>query len=1282
MSVACKQETQKANTAINMAKSNYINEAKFKLNEMIGYPDQVKEQLSENTKLNKLALKSYNRIRNLILDQLDSIGLKNNYNPKYVHMKMAQWFDYFQKQYGTPYLVIDKASGKVDPHRLISAAKLVAKAINLQQTKFGKGKIPEFEREMMPVKFFTMRHDVSGEIHDFINHATSMIEESRRKSAPFKAAFHDVYSKTDAALDNILSRMGNIYGYDVTMVSPKMNTDDIIDDSIGIDNMVTTGNDPVIFLGTVKENGELYHDVIFKKTEERKLIPYNEISIDEIRDGIKRKYGVELVNELMEGQTRYVEWADEPTDEDLKEIQKILTKWQLTNKVRKSLGEKLKTIRDVHFATIKGHKIAFVMIKHPIEVRNGKVQEVYKAYIISHEIDSKIINYFESKNKNKRLPIETLGLKNGFYRATKWYNHGVNYTMESEKGWYFGSNALNSYMKVQPNEVLLYAPEMPSKVSRLGADKRLEYSSIFTTVQKLRGLYDEIGGVFKQMATEQEKYFNEWFGNNSEKLLKVLNRFPELRGKKKQLDIHEALDMLKEIFLIDASVYVDNDGNVHTNSSFFDKIGDNYITRSYRPEDLDHMLNIEIKNLISDIHNLQNKPNKTNIEDMYLSKLKKNLQSLELSQIIATKAWKFNEDILQSYGIDSPSGIKIYQKNIYAKTRSQWTDPTMRIKDEPNYRQYLDDVFYGFEKNSLMFKALGLIDTLSRHEANQMSTIEYIVNRAMASTSSDKVKGRLFGIDISYQGVANTLNRLKIFGTHYEAEDIERMTRMSTSTISGAILGTYSTMGNLTQNIDTIGYYGYHTWNKARKMLNDENPVNRARVNAILENTGALESLLMFTDVIADATNLRAKDDMLMIDARFMGVPIPIPRPRYLLDVLRLSKSNKKKFIENGIPEVDKFLTATEMGRVEKNKNILKRIEDLKQHFNGRKGYLKTLEREEKRLHGELDKRDIRYLRELYLKLILTPRDEKNYAILQARFQDLVGKVHSNRLKRILGWKLGKSPLPWYKSTEKLLTMTGSEEEMTRTTILAALLTADEVGALGSSRKLTVAKHADGTEIVDDNGNPVHVYERFLSPIAVRIARNAVDNIMFRMSPQHLGDAFLGAGKGAMLYKGYQFNQMIYDYQAMRNLFNSSTDPAEVLKRISKALFHVMTVKNLEMNDPKLDITAVRAARSLLLRGGLTALSVGMESIPFLKFLTYYNPSFKIFGISARGGENPFFSMPIRLLLNSMIWAAAGDDYDPLKHDLGVMDIFRLFMPVMLTLPIMSAIKTYQYFIK
>ena len=1282
MSVACKKESQKINTSIEMAKFNYMNEAKFKLNEMIGYPGAVSKQLSGNTKLDKLALKSYNRIRDLILYQLDSIGLKNNYNPKYVHMKMAQWFDYFQKQYGTPYLVIDKATGKVDPHRLISAAKLVAKAINLQQTKFGKDKIPEFEREMMPVKFFTMRHDVSGEIHDFINHATSMVEESRRKSAPFKASFHDVYSKTDAALDNILSRMGNVYGYNVTMVDGNMDADEIIKTGSGIDNVVTTGNDPIIFLGTVKKDGELYHDVIFKKTEDRELIPYNEVSLDEIRDGIKRKYGIELVNELMEGQTRYVEWDDNPSDEDIKEIQKILTKWQLTNKVRESIDEKSKTIRDVHFGTVNGHKIAFVMIKHPIEVRNGKVQEVYKAYIISHEVDGNRIDYFTSKNKNKKLSVKDLNLKNGFYRANEWRNHGINYTMNDEKGWYFGNNALNSYMKVQPNDILLYAPEMPSDVSRLGSDKRLEYYSIFTAVQRLRGLYDEIGGVFKQMATEQEKYFNEWFGNNGEKLLKVLNRFPELRSKKKQLDIHEAFDMLKEIFLIDASVYVDDEGNVHTDSSFFDKIGNNYITRNYRPEDLDYMLNNEINNIRDKIDVLNNKDNLTDIEEQYLEKLNKDLKSLELSQIIATKAWKFNEDILQSYGIDKPSGIKIYQKNIYAKTRSQWTDPTMRIKDEPNYRQYLDDVFYGFEKNSLMFKALGLIDTLSRHDANQMSTIEYIINRAMASTSSDKVKSRLFGADVSYQGIADTLNRLKIFGTHYEAEDIERMVRMTTSTISGAILGTYSTMGNLTQNVDIIGYYGYHTWNKARKMLNDENPVNRARVNAILENTGALESLLMFTDVIADATNLKAKDDMLMIDARFLGIPIPIPRPKYLLDVLRLSKSNKKKFIENGIPEIDKFLTTAEIGRIEKNKNILKRIEDLKQHFNGRKGYLNTLEREEKRLHGELDKRDIRYLRELYLKLILTPRDEKNYAILQSRFQDLVGKVHSNRLKRILGWKLGKSPLPWYKSTEKLLTMTGSEEEMTKTTILAALLTADDTGALGSSRKLTVAKHADGTEIVDENGNPVQVYERFLSPVAVRIARNAVDNIMFRMSPQHLGDAFLGAGKGAMLYKGYQFNQMIYDYQAMRNLFNSSTDPTEALKRISKAMLHVMTVKNLKMNDPKLDITAVRAARSLLLRGGLTALSVGMETIPFLKFLMYYNPSFKIFGISARGGENPMFSMPIRLILNSMIWAAAGDDYDPLKHDLGVVDIFRLFMPVMLTLPIMSAIKTYQYFAK
>ena len=142
---------------------------------------------------------------------------------------------------------------------------------------------------------------------------------------------------------------------------------------------------------------------------------------------------------------------------------------------------------------------------------------------------------------------------------------------------------------------------------------------------------------------------------------------------------------------------------------------------------------------------------------------------------------------------------------------------------------------------------------------------------------------------------------------------------------------------------------------------------------------------------------------------------------------------------------------------------------------------------------------------------------------------------------------------------EELFTFTEGEQAMRRETVVQALLVADSNGLLGSGK------------------------DRFMSPTAVKIGRDAVYQMMFGMSPVYLGESFSGLGRGVMQYKSYPLFQYIKDQNTVSNYWNGG-GVAENLGRLLQAGKVMATTPDARINDKDLDQDAIAMVRMLMTR--------------------------------------------------------------------------------------------------
>jgi hypothetical protein len=395
-------------------------------------------------------------------------------------------------------------------------------------------------------------------------------------------------------------------------------------------------------------------------------------------------------------------------------------------------------------------------------------------------------------------------------------------------------------------------------------------------------------------------------------------------------------------------------------------------------------------------------------------------------------------------------------------------------------------------------------------------------------------------------------------------------------------------------------------------------------------------------------------------------------------------KNSRRKYIENGIPEIDVMLLKVEIDRIggfrsqskritEKEKLVLGSLEGISKKKV--EYQLNILKREYERLASPSDKRSVRELRENFLDLVMTPKMEdnkKNRDRLEKKFKKIMGDVAETRMQRMIYWKLS---FWWDSFAPELFTFTEGERYMRRQTALIVLLNAAEAGQLGEHREnRKVTWKDEKTGIVHEEDIP----DIYLTDDAIRIARNAVADNMFGMSMVNLGEAAGGLGAQLFLYKWYPINQMIHDMKVLQTYMAGNVTKQDAVKRLSDAFVYYLknvyrktvdgrkTVYN--PNDSKLDHEALAMIRFIGSRAAMSTFSILAEIFGLMKFMLR-TPIAKVFSTMLRGGENPALGIILRLGTNLLILSMFDEDDDVAPLGVG-WDIVRLFFPVFLTLPL------------
>jgi hypothetical protein len=577
-----------------------------------------------------------------------------------------------------------------------------------------------------------------------------------------------------------------------------------------------------------------------------------------------------------------------------------------------------------------------------------------------------------------------------------------------------------------------------------------------------------------------------------------------------------------------------------------------------------------------------------------------------------------------------------------------------------------------------MMETLNLVLNTNKGEYSR-DVYQWLVNRTKIAFNNPLQEGGYKGervkLDWSAQRMANIMNRFSK-KRKWTAEDAQTLLTWSKGMFGATLLGSNVGLTNRTQIVNNVINWGYKAAMKAAKIVDGKDPLfTKEMVNALIDHAGTDEVTNMLMDALAQGTDI-SMSDAGMLD--IPGLPFQLPT-KAMKDFLWMLKNNRKGFIEKGIPEIDIQLRKTDAAL---RNNHLKRIEFKKEKIRealeankvSRFKFDKVmgpLEREEKRLKDPEQRRTVRVLRELYMDLIITPKDDNNRKKLEAKFKRYMGEVTDNRMKRMVAWKLSWW---WDGLAPELFTMTEGERLMRKQTVVTAILTAVDSGVLGGIDWNGPKEQYTYVDKINNKTVTVDIPEALLSDAAVRIARNAVNNTMFGMSTPHLGEAFIGAGMHMGLYKAYPLQQIEHDYNILKSWWAGGQTAQENMVRIGKEMAAAAKRAYLRIeydpNDTSIDHEALKVLRLISSRVAMSVISVALETLSIFRWI-FRTPMAKQFSYMIRGGENPIFAVGFRMLVNGLIWAAYDDD-DQFEGDMVEVgwDIARLFFPVFLTLPL------------
>lgn len=1299
--------------------------------------DIVAKFRSEEDKLSKKALSEWYSLRDALQQHLIDNGYLQNwdgYNPK-SHIYLLQ--DYIQAYFSIPGQI--SAIMASSPHRLIAVSKMIKKLISLQKTRWGK-KLPVGERAVpAAVVFFAMNNDRFGHVYKYIVDTQNIAFNPRMASSPHKKAFTEIMSKYQSTLTEVVSRyMEKGIPRSVTMDgAPGLRVR-----GIKLSNGMRIGT--VTFLSSAMKDGSMKYLVRIEETGEERWILSSQIpNLGDVQGVVVNKYLHRFTNDILMGQTRFVEWKDDPSKHKYERLSTKAAKWIEGSHeseiayIFKKIAIKTKHVQDnpdskeldrgfsqIHETEGRdGYKYRYVILKNKPNLMGAgpDISEInsekHSAYIVQHKgpEDERWQNYYGPNAISNKRNIENIrsderneGLfLDGWHKSNekKYYGgivrNGKIDQSQQESDWMF-SNLKDVYMKYQPDEKMIVT-ELQHKRSLRVKEKKdsktmLEHygpgvssmkklsqpgSNLWETIGQLRILFEEIGNEMAQQVDREQKNLEEYLGKNG-KLKKVLEKVFNTE------DTRDFLDQLHNILNIHNRIYVDKNGNVWSPNAHFNTIKEYYTPMLFDDGVLDEMLDRSIARMearrfdVTDSEKLD-ELNRA-IDDLYA--VKKRRAETEPGKLILTEQ--------MDQKIDSRAVIA--ERNVYMKHRSQWTDPTMRRKDGLVFEEYLDSVNRRIYQNQLMVNLIDtLVKTLKSKDPGHRSMVDWLITRTKIAFGDPSAAGGIGKWDYSYPALARQINKLVPGKTEYSPEDVRQFMQHSKSMFSMMLLNSLSALVNRTQTINPAIVGGWQYAKQAYDILDGKDSINwpTEKINALMDYIGVDEQTNMFMDLLSHAGDIHLGDAGLL---NIPGTMAQIPTKTFF-DYVRLMARNRKGFREKGIPDIDKNLQLKEIDRVNKllrelkfEKNQYKRLKRLEEEVAAiyerperSKAQLRKIsksinlyKREENRLMDSVDRRDVRDLRENFMKALLISKEDvkgKNeYEEVATRLRRINGKVADTRMKRMVSWKLGW----WFSGLGKdLFTFTGGEKSMRRHTALMTLLAARDAGQLGSIDDF------EDVPLTDKNTGKVNIVKiesNLVSEKAVRLARNSVANTMFSMSAVSLSESAIGAGAQIMLYKAYPYQQMQHDWRIMKSWFQGSDNWGERTSRLIQAA-DVLAKRAWESYtnaDPKarqynpfeegMDHEAVRVLRLLMTRIMMTGYSMAVEMIPMIRKL-FRTPVMKEFSSMLRGGENPAIRIAFRLLVNLAIFASLDDDqWEGNVGEIG-WDVARLFLPVFLTFP-------------
>ena len=1310
----CDIKTANVNFSIAAENSAVVAEVEQALNQFMGQDSELATKLSRDQSIGAHALSSWRgareKLKNLLLKNYEIVG-RSNYDPSDY---MVLLDDFLQKQFkiaGGSHAFLNS-----NPRRIAAASKLISNLVDKHEatTKDGKGKIFNiYEKAFLPITLFTQKFDRFGFIHRYITQVVGIIEDSRRRGSKYKSLISDSHSSYFQSIKNTIDNLEYV-------------TKDWVLDGVAI--RLADGSERV-YLGSRKNDmGEIVHDVYDPSelgtiSKLKYEVPEEMVSKSRISAAIAEKYSFEFANDVMAGQARNVMWSNELKPEHKEEIVKILARIRYKST---KLGNMLETdpeyaslksdiaagFKDVYEADYQGKKIKYVILKN--DTRRNLGQESFTAYIISHSDRStgESMNYFTregepnlarestridvSREANRRGSL----FRNGWYKAKNERVVGKRVLTNSTTGdlfldelggndKQFDFNDMNlSWLENQPPAKVLMGKPVEGKsegasIPSLGTAAVSQTRSFWEMVAELRRVYNLIGDELAMEGEKETKRLQSW---SNKKFASLEGKVGKLYGKQRG-EFEKFFVELNRLFGVSKNFWTDANGNIVTPNSGFRKIGDLYVPYVYENATIRRMLEEAIdevhRNILkAELESNDKKANylKERLLDLELSYAKMTDDKGRVEEIELEKIQRRNSELgIVSDGTDfTPSRYIVAQENTYGRSREEWTDSTLRKKDFEAATEYVDSVYYAFAKNRLMIDMLETIDKILSSPLNDQQKKDYlsvIMNRTKIAFNDPSSFAGIGKFDYSFDKIAKMMNKIPGISSDWDEDSARRWINNTKGTLSAMLLGHNGAIINRTQVINKIISSGWNMVERTAKILAGEDksfPLEKAE--AIIGYMGTDEVTSHLIDSLAHGGDISLSDAGLIT---VPGLPVPIPTPTWFafMNMLRKGRDN---YVMNGIPEIDAKLEQIEAHRIKDYKKRLARKEQIVREGGSKKelrkieATLKTLEREYGRVTSPSEKRSIRELRELFLDIVMTPKDENNFKDLKRKYRKIMGEVADNRMKRIISWKLGW----WFTGFgENMFTFTGSERYMRKQVVLMALLTAVESGALGKydPKKMTEVQYRDSNGRLQVEMVP----DVFLSDDAVRIARNAVNDTMFGMSSLHLGEAFNGFGAQLFLYKAYPLNQMIHDWKIVQTFMAGNRNKMDGVRRLQAAIAHYMNVaKNkysksgkYEYNpqDKTLDHEAIAVVRFLMSRVAMSVVAITTSMIPFLRG-AMRSPLFSQINSMTHGGENPVIGVSFRLLTNALVMMSF-DDEDKEFLDSG-WDIARLFFPVFLTLPL------------